>query len=113
MKPVDRCDLARRIADDEAVVEELSLDGLDSAPHAFIGRRKEADQGLQQEAGVELTGPIGLCEGVALGVETLVTHLAVDLSPQPLPALGRAIEPEPRRRPAAHFPDPVVGLSPV
>ena len=48
---------------------QVALDRRDGAEDARVGRRQEADQRQQQQAGVELLRTVGLHEAAALGVE--------------------------------------------
>src|SRR5680860_778741 len=54
----------RPAAQDETVLREVPLDGLDGADDAFVVRGQETDSRDEQEARVEVRAVVGLHEGV-------------------------------------------------
>src|SRR5438094_57902 len=107
-------------------------DGPYCAAHACIVRRQKTDLRQQQQAGIELFGPVGLHEAPKLGVETAPADVGMNGGGDLAPAIDRAFETEllrtldgaiegypgqhlgigevPAR--AAHFPDSFVRLGP-
>ena len=108
-------------------------DRLDGARDARIVGGEEPDERDHQRAGVEAGRAVVLREGVALGVEAPLEHLAVDVVASRAPAVDRtrrartprrahrAVERHPRHHLrvhevaaiAAHLPDALVGLAPA
>jgi cation transport ATPase-like protein/haloacid dehalogenase-like hydrolase len=84
----------RIIAENETVLGEVTLDSFDRAAHPRIGWRQEAHQRKEQHARIEPRGPKGLRKSSDLGIESCVTDLLVDLSPQGAPAADWSSETE-------------------
>ena len=66
---------------DDPPGSELAGDGLDGSPHPLVGRGEEADQGKQEDGGVQVVG----AERAGVGAGALAPRLVADRGPQLLP----------------------------
>ena len=78
----------------EPAVQELSLDGLDSALDARVVGWQEADLRDQQRARIQQAAVVLLGERAKIRVERPPADLLVDLRADPAPAVDRAVETE-------------------
>ena len=126
------CFLVVRVAVDETVAHELTLDRGDGADHAWVVGGEETDERDHQQTRVQSLRAVELGEGIELDVETLLADLPMDLGADRAPpfdgpllsealdSLDAAVESDPshhlrvREVPprAAYFPDAFVGLLP-
>ena len=77
---------------------------------------QEADARDQQQAGVKRGRPVGLGEGVALGVERVRDHVVMDLVAEPLPPhhrAGQAVAAYRSRHPVGRHPGHDLGVGEV
>lgn len=80
------------IAADEAVGDEIALDGFDRADDAWIVDGEEADEREHEEARVELLGAVELREDAVGGVVTAGADLVVNAIAGVAPAVEFAVE---------------------
>src|SRR5580700_9507720 len=122
--------LSGAISIDKAVGDEVLLNRCNSAKHAGVIGRQEAELRDQQQRSVDLSRSVVLDKGVALAIvgtfEDLVGDAIADFDPVIAWSLiavlvnrfDAAVERDPGHhlgeckmtRPAAHLPDPLVGL---
>jgi hypothetical protein len=76
---------------DQAVDRQLALDGGHRALDPRVVGGQEPDQRDQEQAGVQVVGPVVLHEGVALAVVALAADLVVELAADAPPAVHRAL----------------------
>jgi hypothetical protein len=62
-----------------AIDQESGLDSLQRSPDSWVRRRKEADEGHQQQARIEAFGAVGLHEAIETGIESPFADFGVDL----------------------------------
>ena len=82
------------VAEHEAVVDQLALDGLHRRHHPRVLRRQEADLGDEEQARVERIAPVELGEAPPRRVPALLADVGVDPVAHRAPAVDRALEPE-------------------
>ncbi|MNV51945.1 hypothetical protein D3C71_1440120 [compost metagenome] len=122
----------RGIAQQQAVAQQLTFNGLHGARHARIVRRQEPHLRNQQQAGVQRRAAVVLHKGIAFCVVAVSTDVVADLVGKRAPALHRpfqaealaglhgAVQRHPAHQPGmreragrpTHFPDAVIGLPP-
>jgi hypothetical protein len=80
------------VAQEDPVHEQLPLDRVNRASNPWVLWWEEPDGGEQQEARVELAGPVRLNEASQLSVEATGADVRVDLLTQRMPAVDGADE---------------------
>ena len=86
--------LLGRVAQHEAVAQQLGFDRRNGTLDPRIGHRQKADAGQHQEIGVELIGFVSLHEGAALLIEAAFADLVVNFLTQLPPVVERTFEPK-------------------
>src|SRR6188474_2402647 len=122
----------RVVSTNEAIDEQVALDGFDGAADACVGRWQKPGGRNEQQTGVEVLRAVGLNEGAALAVVSALADFRMNASTDLAPAVDRtfdlvdfdcadaSIEGDPRQdlrvgevlRRSANLPDPLVGAIP-